>query len=323
MGGLRAAGANAAAAVEAPLRAQKKAVRISKDYDGLDDLPEETFEEWAPIEEEEVEPGPPGSGIETLDKLWKEYQNTNEEPELKKEEFKVLHASLQQDLPRCPSVARVAWAAHALDVLNIPWDDTYEVMGSFIKDREKELDAQALVDTAVGFGNVYWGDRKLVRAIVKATRKQMKDITNLELIQIVRGLSMMNALLGMEFAGFFYEVSRRIAFPAVNDYLEDAVRLMHVKPSQQDVDMVRRLMIDMPNSHGKAAIMEELDAGRIPLEFMKQLNLGGTSTSNKKQTLGLPMTARSDLLESDVQKLLAATSHLSEDAERKDGASGS
>eukprot|EP00929_Paragymnodinium_shiwhaense_P018720 TRINITY_DN12993_c0_g1_i1.p1 TRINITY_DN12993_c0_g1~~TRINITY_DN12993_c0_g1_i1.p1 ORF type:complete len:409 (-),score=154.34 TRINITY_DN12993_c0_g1_i1:111-1337(-) len=203
-------------------------------YDGLDDLEleEELEEEEAPTprreltEEEEEERL--GMGILALEKLWNKFQATDEDPELNDEELLELHEDLRREAPRCPKLSTITWMAHALERMGLEDDDTFEVFEDELVERKDELkDQPEAVQQAVNaFGNIFWSSpeerHRLLKVLADLVRNQLSSFTLAEVAEIANNLQRMGATDSLQFAGLFFEMSKRVYLPTAEQYIKEA-----------------------------------------------------------------------------------------------------
>ncbi|CAE7030694.1 unnamed protein product [Symbiodinium sp. CCMP2592] len=189
-------------------------------FDGLDDLEEEEEEplnETGTVPKDRaLIPRPVGSGFQSLEDLYDKHRGTKEVPELEEEELEELHVLLKDEIQRCPSISSVAWAAKALEELELEDDDVFEVIAEKVTDQVDELSPQETLDIVLSFGAIYYNDDELLETLVGAVRRQMKFFTNAEVVRLANAMSRLGGLDDTKHVGMFFEMRKRVNMPLID-----------------------------------------------------------------------------------------------------------
>eukprot|EP00435_Cladocopium_sp_Y103_P029346 s3589_g7.t1 len=189
-------------------------------FDGLEDLEEEEEEELedpstVPKERSMVS-RPIGTGLQILEDLYSKHRGSKDPPEIDDEELEDLHAMLKEELPRCPSISSVAFAAKVLEDLEIEDDDVFEVIATEVKTRADELEPQETLDIVLSFGAIYFNDDELLAALVGAIRRQLQFFTNAEIVRLANAMSRLGGLDDSKHVGMFFEMRSRVNMPLID-----------------------------------------------------------------------------------------------------------
>lgn len=190
-------------------------------FDGLEDLeeeeePEEVLEKvFAIVPKTDL-----GQGLLTLERLYEAFRDHDQDPQLTEERRLELHADLKEDLPRCPSISSVAWAAKALEEMELEDDDVFEVIAKQLKERSNELQPQDTLNAVISFGNIYFIDEDLVASLSAVVRMQMKEFTNAEVVRLANSMSRLGATDTTKHVGMLFEMRSRVHLP----HLDNAIR---------------------------------------------------------------------------------------------------
>ncbi|CAJ1364632.1 unnamed protein product [Effrenium voratum] len=210
-----------------PLRAlQKGDFTLTRPaFDGLDDLEEEEEDDQPDPstvpKERAMVARPMGAGLQLLEDLYTQHRGSQDPPEISEEELADLHAMLKDELPRCPSISSVAYAAKVLEDLELEDDDVFEVIAAQIKDRADELEPQETLDVVLSFGAIYFNDDELLEALVGAVRRQLHFFTNAEVVRLANAVSRLGGLDDTKHVGMFFEMRKRVNMPLIDKAIRD------------------------------------------------------------------------------------------------------
>ncbi|CAE7246658.1 unnamed protein product [Symbiodinium sp. KB8] len=204
-------------------------------FDGLDDLEEEEEEPLTETgtvpKDRALIPRPVGSGFQSLEDLYDKHRGTKKIPELEEEELEELHVLLKDEIQRCPSISSVAWAAKALEELELEDDDVFEVIAEKVTDQVDELSPQETLDIVLSFGAIYYNDDEFLETLVGAVRRQMKFFTNAEVVRLANAMSRLGGLDDTKHVGMFFEMRKRVNMPLIDKAIRERLRAEATYPT--------------------------------------------------------------------------------------------
>lgn len=218
-------------------------------FDGLEDLEEEEEEE---LEDRSTVPKersmvsrPIGFGLQILEDLYSKHRGSKDPPEIDDEELEDLHAMLKEELPRCPSISSMAFAAKVLEDLELEDDDVFEVIATEVKARADELEPQETLDIVLSFGAIYFNDDELLAALVGAIRRQLQFFTNAEIVRLANAMSRLGALDDSKHVGMFFEMRSRVNMPLIDKAIRERLgaEAAYTEPSEEAKKLVSKMKL--------------------------------------------------------------------------------
>jgi len=223
-------------------------------FDGIDDLEEEDEDELDLQEaarkarrDSLLSSSRLGDGLVQLEKLYHEYEDSDEEPNLDEDTLEDLYDLLSEEVPRCPDVAQVVWAIKALEELGLEDEDLFEEFSAIIKERKNEMEPQALFDVTRSFGALFWADEELMSGLADMCRKHLPAFTQKEICQLSVSLNRMGLTDNSRNAGLVFEMLKRdINLPIVKDQMVKT--LSRSGKYYEDASAEARMLVEgMPN----------------------------------------------------------------------------
>lgn len=243
-------------------------------FDGLDDLEEE--EEPEPTQDYFMLRKPLGAGLSWLAELYSKYQKTGDDPVLDEEELGILHASLKQDLPKCPSLSTVAWSAKVLEEMELEDDDVFETISDIVKNRSTELEPQDTLNIALSFGELLLDEEALVDALAPVIRQQIKYFTTVEVVKLALGMEKLGALATSKHVGLFFEMRQRTNLPALESRIK---QLLLVDPNAIQSDKDTQLQLEQVKLPPGSRLKKQVASG----ELAKRSSIEKAMSARKKQ----------------------------------------
>jgi len=218
-------------------------------FDGLEDLEEEDEEEWddpsTVPKERSMVPRPIGTGFQLLEDLYGKHRGSKDPPEMSEEELEDLHVMLKDELPRCPSISSVAWAAKVLEDLELEDDEVFEVIAEQVKARADELEPQETLDIVLSFGAVYFNDEELLESLAGAIRRQLQFFTNAEVVRLANAMSRLGGLDDSKHVGMFFEMRSRVNMPLIDKAIRDRLgaEAAYTQPSEESKKLASKFKL--------------------------------------------------------------------------------